>query len=365
MTTSRHDAEESVKKTHTSRARRLPLLLLIALLLSLLAGCSDFPYPSNSAVLTQGHGLPDLRLLDWGFFAFQRPVWSPDGRWIAVLAGEDFAGAHVEVVSPDGKTRYDLSSWGCGEGPDPEYAWLPDSRLSCINDDKPYSKLCIDAAPFTSCAATRLDQDINGSQPGIAWTPDGRSALYTAWPNDGSDSYESLYVLAPDGSARQILTFPGYYGVVAPSFRPHQTELAYFRGASADLKLGTVYYDLVIGSYTEAADGKLTLGAALMITSDAFPESSSYAWSPSGRWLAMRIDDYHGNDDTRDRIALINADNPGQIVDVVQTYQMGDQWMMDPVWSPDGKTLIVLGGTGPQPYSIDIAGFLASKGLQP
>jgi hypothetical protein len=79
----------------------------------------------------------------------------------------------------------------------------------------------------------------------------------------------------------------------------------------------------------------------------------------------VRINDYHGTDDSRDRIALINADNPRQIIDVVQTYQMGDQWMMDPIWSPEGKTLIVFGGKGPQPYAIDIAGFLASKGLQP
>lgn len=364
METSRHDIEEIVKKRHTGQAWRRLLLLFIVSLLPMLAGCTDFPFPSNSAVLTQGHGLPTLRLLDWGFFAVQRPVWSPDGRWIAVLAGEDFAGAHVEVVSPDGKTRYDLSSWGCGDGPDPDYAWLPDGRLSCINREVPYPQLCIGAAPFTSCAATRLDMELSTCQCGFAWTPDTRLVLLSATPNDGS-SDNNLYVLTPDGTIRQTLTFPGYYGVVAPSSRPHQTELAYFRGASADLKLGAVYYDLVIASYSEAADGKLALGAARTITSNAFPESSSYAWSPSGRWLAVRINDYHGNDDTRDRIALINADDPRQIVDVVQTYQMGDQWMMDPTWSPDGKTLIVLGGTGPQPYAIDVASFLASKGLQP
>ncbi len=41
--------------------------------------------------------------------------------------------------------------------------------------------------------------------------------------------------------------------------------------------------------------------------------------------------------------------------------------MTDPLWSPDGKTLIVFTvGVGvSQPYAIDIASYLASKGLEP
>jgi Tol biopolymer transport system component len=63
---------------------------------------------------------------------------------------------------------------------------------------------------------------------------------------------------------------------------------------------------------------------------------------------------------------LINPDDPSQTVDVVQTKQVGRTY--DPIWSPDGKTLIIvglLGGFGSQPYAIDIASYLASKGLQP
>ncbi len=93
------------------------LIALVSLLAPLtLIACALAPMPSSGAVVTQGQLLPTLRHLDWGFAAINHPVWSPDGRWIAVLAGDDYAGAHVEVVSPDGQTKYDLSSWHCGEG---------------------------------------------------------------------------------------------------------------------------------------------------------------------------------------------------------------------------------------------------------
>ena len=54
----------------------------------------------------------------------------------------------------------------------------------------------------------------------------------------------------------------------------------------------------------------------------------------------------------------------GAAIDVVQV-NLVDSSMFDPIWSPDGKTLIVFGGYGPKPYAIDIASYLASKGLQP
>jgi len=52
------------------------------------------------------------------------------------------------------------------------------------------------------------------------------------------------------------------------------------------------------------------------------------------------------------------------MVDVVLADKLGRQ-MNDPIWSPDGKTLIVFGvgyGVSP-PYRMDIASYLASKGL--
>jgi dipeptidyl aminopeptidase/acylaminoacyl peptidase len=346
----------------------LPFILGLLIVLLVLTGCSLLPTPTNSAVVRQGHGLPTLRLLNWGFAAIHHPVWSPDGRWIAVIAGEDFAGGHVEVVSPDGQTRYDLSGWGCGEGPDPDYAWLPDGHLSCINRDAPYPTMCIGTAPFTSCTATRLTAAIGGGQRGLVWTSDGQLALFSAWPNDAPQDHSDLYVLSADGSVRQKLPFSDHYGVALPSFRPHvvtetEAQLAYCRGAYVDTG-GIVHFDLVISTVTVDATGKLVLGPARTLATEQIPDASGYAWSPSGQWLAINHNEYHGGDASEDKIVLINADNPKQMIDVVQT-DLISMTMNDPIWSPDGKTLIVFGGFGQQPYAIDIASYLVSKGLQP
>ena len=345
------------KMSKTSRGAKVLIALVSLVSLLTLTACTLVPTPVSSAVVTQGQGLPTLRHLDWGFAAIHYPVWSPNGRWIAVLAGDDYAGAHVEVVSPDGQTRYDLSRWGCGEGVDPNFAWLPDGRLSCINRDTPYPRMCIGAVPFTSCTATRLSAAIGGGQLGLAWTPDGRSVLFPTLPNNVAQDASDLYVLAPDGTVRQVLPFADHYGVATPAFRPHAAELAYYRGAYVDV--GIVHFDLVISAVSQDATGKITLGPARTVVTEQIPDDSFYTWSPSGRWLAIRYSDNRNGD----KISLINPDNPKQAADVVQD-DLIDLSMNDPIWSPDGKTLIVFGGNNPQPYAIDIASYLASKGLQ-
>jgi Tol biopolymer transport system component len=182
--------------------------------------------------------------------------------------------------------------------------------------------------------------------------------LYPARPNDGTNPYPNLYVLAADGSVRQVLIFSDHYGAAAPSFRPHAAELAYYQGASLSIG-GDLIFDLVVASVSQEATGKLILGQARAIATEQLPGASGYAWSPSGRWLAVNQADASG-----DRISLINPDNAKQAIDVVEA-NLVDQAMNNPIWSPDGKTLIVFGGNAPQPYAIDIASYLASKGLQP
>jgi hypothetical protein len=73
----------------------------------------------------------------------------------------------------------------------------------------------------------------------------------------------------------------------------------------------------------------------------------------------VRLDNGPGTD----HIALVNADDPSQIVDVTNERDVGQ--FLDPTWSPDGSTLLVFGADDERPYAIDIGSYLASKGLQP
>lgn len=74
----------------------------------------------------------------------------------------------------------------------------------------------------------------------------------------------------------------------------------------------------------------------------------------------VRYGDYRGGD----RVYLVDAAHPTTTLDVVHAERAGQQLDM-PIWSPDGQTLIVIGVADDQPYAIDIASYLHSKGLEP
>src|SRR5262249_24176620 len=148
--------------------------------------------------------------LDWGAAFTGRPQWWPDGRWIAANSGPDLSDAHLWVISPDGRERHDLASWGCGAFPANNYAWLPDGRLSCIQThDQPYH-MCVGAAPFVTCDALSPPNAFEVDNVGATWTPDGNSLLLAASARRSDGSFENptnLYVLDSAGRLLQTLPF--------------------------------------------------------------------------------------------------------------------------------------------------------------
>jgi hypothetical protein len=92
-------------------SRHGPWPLLLVLLAVLLTSCTLPPVE-----VAQGGGFPTLRQLYWRYAYYENALWSSDGRWIAAMAGTDPANSHLVVLSPDGQTRQDLSSWGAATG---------------------------------------------------------------------------------------------------------------------------------------------------------------------------------------------------------------------------------------------------------
>jgi hypothetical protein len=334
------------------RAVALALSLLVAL--TSLGGCAA---PFGGTIL-QGGSLPTLRPLDWGFPDNDQGVWSPDGRWIAVNSDSPAVDTHLQVVSPDGRERHDLTRWGCASPTTYDYAWLPDGRLACIQTLLPPYQMCIGAAPFTACTVVPLPKTIQTSSEGAVWTPDGQDLLLAADARHADGSFETspdLYVITPSGQIAQTLPFLNQGGIYFPTWVPHAQAISYLDGED----MTTLLSPLVESAVTRDATGRLTLGPPRTLANGQDNGTGQHAWSPSGRWVAVRLDDAGG-----DRIALVNAANPAQTLNV--TSPNGDQYT-DPIWSPDGQTLIVfsVAYANDEPYSIAIGDYLKSKGLEP
>jgi len=334
----------SLHKVNTTKLKSLVVSILLMVALLALVGCNT-PFGAPTTI-SQTSGLPTLHHLNWGASYYEHALYSPDGRWIAVLAGSDFSKSHLEVLSPDGHTQYDLSNWNCGLWEFFDYAWLPDGRLSCIRADSTDGvyMLCVGSYPFHTCDRKALSSDLRGEAKGAVWTTDGAFLLLAAYAEANGKVDIRLCVTKPDGAVTQVLLLGN--SVSLPQWRPHTTTLSYLLGN-----------DLVLSS-TSWAKSQLTLGKPQIIVGGQEADVSRYAWSPSGHWIAARV--WSPGDD---KIALINADNPAQTVNVV-SYSTAQWLTADPVWSPDGKTLIVFTVSEDQPYAINIADYLHSKGLE-
>lgn len=305
----------------------------------------------SPAAVSQSGGLPTLHRLDWGLGVVASAKWSPDGQWIAVKGGPKFLDYHLAVVSPDGHTRIDLTTWPCDQQADGfwGYAWLPDNRLSCITSYESTRVMCIGAAPFTSCETVPLHVSFDFYDEGAVWSPDGRFLMLSAPTVQGRGT--DLYILDQTGHIVEMLPFGGFD---LPTWIARTSTLSYL-----------LHGDLVESTATFDNQGQLTLGQSQRLVPSYGEAAASdfYAWSPSGHWLVIC---YEGgkfcSPDGDSQIRLINPEQPLQTLDVVQARDVGQSFLVM-AWSPDGRTLIVTGHDDGQPYALDMGAYLESKGL--
>lgn len=254
----------------------------IPLCLTALAGCAT----PGATTLGQGAGLPVLRHLDWGTPVYDA-AWAPNGRWIAVLAGNDYAGSHLAVVSPDGRYQRDLSSWGCGDPVSFSFAWRPDSTLSCINND---GRLITGAYPFSQPRVHSVSPRLTPFYDGAVWSPDGAylvaGSSVDPWDPERMMTATRLYIVEPTGRAAGPLNPPGIlnFELNNPQWMPWTSAISWVTGNDM------ARHDLM-ASAVVTRDGAPALGAprGLATGVDVY-----YAWAPSGRWAVVRYADYRG-----------------------------------------------------------------------
>ena len=142
--------------------------------------------------------LTDERVMRW-------PAWSPDGKWIAVIAARK-AGGHLEVISADGRTSRTLATKNLL----PILHWTPDSEWVFFH------QVNLPFLHFVRVAdSLRVELTMPFAQLGARWR-------YLRWPADGGkmfvyqpayEGFKALKLVSAAGDeVRQLLRKPRYSG---------------------------------------------------------------------------------------------------------------------------------------------------------
>jgi Tol biopolymer transport system component len=257
-----------------------------------------------------------LRIVARGAW-FATPAWSPDGRRIA-FQGQSGA---LYVVNADGSGQRALARWGNAP------AWSPDGRrIAFVITTRLYV-----ANADGSGRRTLARVEGSGDNNSLAWSPDGQKLLFVkgfgAAPLCATCS--RLYVLNADGSGLRDLT--RNLGGSVPGAGPPSP--ANQRGPASDpvwspdgRKIAFVRLNTRHGVYVINADGS----AVRNLTPR--PRGAAYAapaWSPDGRKIT-----FTSERDGNSEIYLMNADGSGQ-----RNLTLNLAYDGDPDWSPDGRKI--------------------------
>jgi TolB protein len=255
--------------------RRLPMVISIALVLSVLTAMTQFISPivdtfaeapaGQSLVFSEiytmnADGSRQTRLITRERAHVFGPLWSPDGTKLAFASGTD-AGYEVVVANADGTG----------------------------------------SRPLTAAA--------NGSSFPGSWSPDGSQLLITV----GADAGNRIESVGVNGSQRTRLS-SGAYNDAHPTFSPDGAKIVFASDRDGRYQV-----------YVMRSDGT---GVTQLTRGDA--DSWGPSWSPDGRRVAFNSDR-----SGRQEIYVMNGDGSDQRQLTHAT--AGASWQ--PVWSPDGRRI--------------------------
>lgn len=244
-----------------------------------------------------------------------RPVWSPDGAWLAYSGSPHFSGEGdcdwgvICVMDPAARVQWPLTPNGMrGERP----TWSPDGAMVAFMvagaDGWDIGVAAADGGWMETVVAS------SGNDLHPTWSPDGRRLAYLSDRQGPGGHYGSvdLYVVDLDsGEDRLVLDLDADIG--EPRWSPADERIALV--ASVD------------GAYeVMAVDAD---GANLRNLTDHAAADRGPVWSPDGTRIAW-VSDRDGQDD----VFVMDADG-SRVVNVSRNPDPD----MDPAWSPDGHWL--------------------------
>jgi dipeptidyl aminopeptidase/acylaminoacyl peptidase len=124
---------------------------------------------SNLAVIDAGGTDPIPRPMTRGTAIFDQPAVSPDGRWIAAVAGEGAVTSIVKIPR-EGGNPVRLTD---GQGRDRSPAWSPDGRHLAFGSRR-NGENGVWVMDDDGRNVRKLERTNAAETPGVAWTPDGR-----------------------------------------------------------------------------------------------------------------------------------------------------------------------------------------------
>ncbi|HSQ17950.1 MAG TPA: DPP IV N-terminal domain-containing protein [Anaerolineales bacterium] len=244
---------------------------------------------------------------------------APNPAGVVVFYSERDGDAEIYLMNPDGTDQHPLTD---NDADDTSPTWSPDGSLIAFESDRddPHPHTC-----FPRCDYNLYLMNADGSQPHrltslpgaewhAAWSPDGRSLVFTA--GDLGYTTMGIYTLSLDEGEPQPLLVDEFENDAA-DWSPDGTQMAFSsnREGSRDI-------------FVMDADGSGMRKVVDTGLDDYFPE-----WSPDGSQLAFFAANFPS---TRQDIFTVDLDG-GNLANLTNTPGVVDE---DPQWSPDGSQII-------------------------
>jgi Tol biopolymer transport system component len=247
-------------------------------------------------------------------------IWSPNGRWIAVIGSGRSPNHFFEVLSTTSRLRKRLrSAFGQADASSP--SWSPDGRRLYYG-----MKLDEFGAPYDVYTAradgTGLRRLTSGEQP--RWSPDGMRIAYIC-----GSSRRSLCVISRTGAARRRVI--GGVDGGGLSWSPDGTSLAFVHDGNV---------------HVVSADGT---GLRPVTQTPGTDRYSAFdpAWSPDGRLIAYthhrRFSDDRFNPCCTETLTVVDVDG-GEPRELKVNYLVA--YYLRPAWSPDGTRIALVDQEG-------------------